>query len=81
MCNIDALEARQLVLQNLPDDAPMKGMRLYANQKALTQAYRIMMEIARRDDSEATDGDEQEDTSTGNEQEENDSMERANIEG
>ena len=59
MDNVTALEARHTALLNLPDDAPMKGMRLYINEKALKQAYRLMNEIARRDDSEATQDDEQ----------------------
>ena len=54
MSVIDSLEARQKELKNLPDGTDMKGMRLYAVQKALTQAYRVMMDIAKRDDSEAT---------------------------
>ena len=48
------LQQRQNELMNLPDDSPMKGVLLYANDKALRQACRALVEISRRDDDEPT---------------------------
>ena len=40
--NVDKLEARRQMLEDLPDDAPMRKERLEMNQMALLQAYKIM---------------------------------------
>ena len=48
---MSSLEERQAKLESLPDDAPMKKMRLYVNEKAMVRVSRIMMDITKRDRS------------------------------
>ena len=49
-----SLEERQAKLESLPDDAPMKAMRLYVNSKAIVRVSRFMMDITRRDRSDSS---------------------------